>query len=93
MAAAIAEDESYPDLAVELERLRRTHPLPPVPVIVLAAARGAYWPGTQRWLHAQRALAGALGAEFEVVWGSGHRVMRDAPATVADAIARVWAGR
>jgi pimeloyl-ACP methyl ester carboxylesterase len=89
-AAIVAEDASYPDLSVELERLRLTHPLPDVPV-VLAAARSVWAAGARSWLRDQRWLGEELGADVEVVWGSGHRVMRDAPADVATAIAR--AGR
>ena len=92
-AAIVAEDASYPDLAVELERLRLTHPLPDVPVVVLAAARSVWAAGARSWLRDQRWLGEELGADVEVVWGSGHRVIRDAPADVATAIARAWAAR
>lgn len=97
-AVLVAEDSSYPDLAVDLEGVRATHPLPDVPVTVLAAARSVWWPGAGPWLRAQRGLDARLAAELptgrvrlDVIWGSGHRVMRDAPARVAEAIEATWA--
>lgn len=92
LAALVAENASYPGLACALENVRGTHPLPDVPVTVLAAARTVWWPGAGAWLRAQRGLAERLGGEFDIVWGSGHRVMRDAPGRVAGAIEKVDTG-
>ena len=100
--ALIAENCSFPDLAHDLEHLRHTHLLPEIPVEVLAAVRREWWPPNRAWLRRQRRLCTTLGAnsvrpedariELEIVWGSGHLVMRDAPDVVAAAITRLHAG-
>ncbi|MEV8021129.1 alpha/beta hydrolase [Streptomyces sp. NPDC086554] len=80
---ALLEYATYGDIARELAALRGKFPLPEgLPVTVLAA----YSRGSVRWLYRQRGLAAALGAEFRVAEPSGHLVMRDSPADVADAV-------
>ncbi|WP_156725265.1 alpha/beta fold hydrolase [Streptomyces apocyni] len=79
--AILTEYASYPDQAAELASLRREFPLSArTPVTVLAAGGG------RRWLERQARLAAALDARFTVAAPSGHLVMLDRPADVADAV-------
>ncbi|MFE0178644.1 alpha/beta fold hydrolase [Streptomyces sp. NPDC059002] len=81
--AALMEYATYGDVATELSALRRAFPLPAaLPVTVLAAHAG----GSRRWLTRQRRLAEGLAATFHVAEPSGHLVIRDRPADVAEAI-------
>ncbi|MGW2229131.1 alpha/beta fold hydrolase [Streptomyces formicae] len=81
--AAVMEYATYGDVATELLSLRREFPLPAdLPVTVLAAHSG----GSRRWLARQHRLAAVLEATFLVAEPSGHLVMRDRPADVAEAI-------
>ncbi|MCF3119499.1 alpha/beta hydrolase [Streptomyces arenae] len=81
--AALMEYATYGDAAVGLASLRRGQPLPEgLPMTVLAAYAG----GSRRWLERQRGLAERLGGVFRVAEPSGHLVMRDRPADVAEAI-------
>jgi pimeloyl-ACP methyl ester carboxylesterase len=83
LQASLMEYAAYGDTAVELAELRREFPLPTgVPVTVLAASTGS--PG--KWLARQRGLAERLDAGFRVAKGSGHVMMRDRPADVAEAV-------
>ncbi|MGA4842381.1 alpha/beta fold hydrolase [Streptomyces sp. G45] len=83
--AALAEYVTYGDAARELALLRERAPLPAVPVTVLAASRT----GAGRWVGRQRALAGALGADFRVLAPAGHLVMAERPREVAEAVRAV----
>ncbi|MEV5976055.1 alpha/beta hydrolase [Streptomyces sp. NPDC052114] len=81
--AALMEYATYGDVAVGLAAVRRGRPLPEgVPVTVLAAHAG----GSRGWVERQRGLAGGLGGVFRVAEPSGHLVMRDRPADVAEAV-------
>ncbi|WP_405017572.1 alpha/beta hydrolase [Kitasatospora sp. NBC_00070] len=81
--AALAENTHYLDVAAELNRLRRTAPLPGAPAIVLAASTGR---GGRSWLARQRELAVLLDAEFRVAVPAGHLLMQDRPGDVAAAV-------
>ncbi|MEU4496479.1 alpha/beta hydrolase [Streptomyces sp. NPDC023998] len=81
MQGALLENTHYRAVAAELLDLRERHPLPHVPVAVLAASAGG-----PRWAQRQRALAGLLGARFEAVAPSGHLMMLDRPDAVARAV-------
>ncbi|WP_179273666.1 MULTISPECIES: alpha/beta fold hydrolase [unclassified Rhodococcus (in: high G+C Gram-positive bacteria)] len=82
LAAALVEDVVYPDLAVELNKLRKRSPLV-VPVIVAAAHTGRPSPWGKRWIKTQRKLASYLRADFTVVMPAHHHAMIDKPAEVA----------
>ncbi|MFE7315721.1 alpha/beta fold hydrolase [Streptomyces sp. NPDC057555] len=84
--ACALENATYPYQAAELAALRPDHPLPAVPVSVLAAYDGGETARGLRWLARQRALAGALGGRFTVAAPAGHLVMADAPEAVARAV-------
>ncbi|MFJ8935687.1 alpha/beta fold hydrolase [Streptomyces sp. NPDC102365] len=81
LRAALAENATYRDQAVELDGLRE-RPLPDVPVTVLAAHAG----GSPDWLDRQERLAERLGGTFRVAAPAGHLVMLDRPQDVAAAI-------
>ncbi|GHA52809.1 hypothetical protein GCM10010372_61160 [Streptomyces tauricus] len=84
LRGALAENATYRDQAVELDRLRE-RPLPDVPVTVLAAhADGES--GARRWLDRQERLAEGLGGTFRVAAPAGHLVMLDRPQDVAAAV-------
>ncbi|MFD5421674.1 alpha/beta fold hydrolase, partial [Streptomyces sp. NPDC127069] len=74
----LLENSRYPDTAAELLALRAAHPLR-APATVLAAYDGGHGRAARRWLARQAALAGRLGARFEVAEPAGHRVMLDRP--------------
>ncbi|MFG2646608.1 alpha/beta fold hydrolase [Streptomyces sp. NPDC048436] len=87
LQASLVEYATYGDAAAELAVLRRKLPLPEgIPVTVLAASAGASGSGSGKWLARQRGLAEELDAEFRVAEDSGHVVMRDRPAEVAEAV-------
>nr|WP_314145742.1 alpha/beta hydrolase [uncultured Rhodococcus sp.] len=88
LTAALVEDVVYPDLAVELNRLRKRSPLV-VPVIVAAAHTGRPSPWGKRWIKTQRTLAAYLRAEFTVVMPAHHHAMIDKPAEVAALISEL----
>ncbi|MFF4417317.1 alpha/beta fold hydrolase [Streptosporangium sp. NPDC001559] len=77
LAAALAEWLAYPEMAAELEELRRARPLPPVPVVVLSAGSGDA---------CHRDLARLLGARLVPLADSGHEVQLDRPEAVAEAV-------
>ncbi|MFH8465892.1 alpha/beta fold hydrolase [Streptomyces sp. NPDC017991] len=97
LRAALAENATYRDQAVELDGLRE-RPLPDVPVTVLAAHAhtagdsdsdsdgGSEGDGSRHWLHRQERLAERLGGTFRVSAPAGHLVMLDRPQDVAAAI-------
>ncbi|MEU9110528.1 alpha/beta hydrolase [Streptomyces sp. NPDC048483] len=86
LRACILENATYPYQAAELAALRPGHPLPAVPVAVLAAYDGGETARDLRWLERQRALAAELGGRCTVAAPAGHLVMADAPESVARAV-------
>ena len=89
LEAALVEDFVYPDMALELNRIRRSHPMPDLPATVVAAHTGRPTPWGRRWIAKQRRLAHYLGAEFTVVTHAHHHAMIDRPAEVAGLIAEL----
>ncbi|PSM41299.1 alpha/beta hydrolase [Streptomyces dioscori] len=85
LRAALAENATYRDQAVELDGLRE-RPLPDVPVTVLAAHADLDRTGSRHWPDRQERLAERLGATFRVAAPAGHLVMLDRPQDVAAAI-------
>ncbi|MCF3184899.1 alpha/beta fold hydrolase [Streptomyces polychromogenes] len=81
----LLENSRYPDTAAELLALRAAHPLR-APATVLAAYDGGHGRAARRWLARQAALAGRLGARFEVAESAGHLVMLDRPHQLARAV-------
>ncbi|MFE1792042.1 hypothetical protein ACFW7J_27225 [Streptomyces sp. NPDC059525] len=81
----LLENSRYPDTAAELLALRAAHPLR-APATVLAAYDGGHGRAARRWLARQAALAGRLGARFEVAEPAGHLVMLDRPHQLARAV-------
>lgn len=88
LAAALTEDAVYPDLALELNRIRRSFRLD-VPVVVAAAHTGRPSPWGTRWVRTQRKLAAYLQADFTVLVPAHHHAMIDKPGEVAALIARL----
>ena len=88
LAAALVEDVVYPDLSVELNRIRKQYRLG-VPVIVAAAHTGRPSPWGKRWVRTQLKLAAYLHADFTVVMPAHHHAMIDKPAEVAALIAEL----
>ncbi|MER5636425.1 alpha/beta hydrolase [Kitasatospora sp. NPDC002227] len=86
LRAALRENTSYLDQAAELAALRARHPLPAVPVTVLAADRARGTRSAARWLTRQRELAALLGGDFRIAAPAGHLVMYDRPDVVARAV-------
>ncbi|MER5974322.1 alpha/beta hydrolase [Streptomyces sp. NPDC002055] len=86
LRAALLENATYRDLVTETVALRARHPLPPVPVTVLAAYDASESPHELRWLDQQRRLAALLGGEFRLSAPAGHQLMLDDPAAVARAV-------
>ncbi|MFJ3877967.1 alpha/beta fold hydrolase [Streptomyces sp. NPDC090077] len=82
---ALLENSRYLDTAAELLALRGEHPLK-APATVLAGHDGRPGDAAARWLGRQEALAGLLGARFEVAEPAGHLVMLDRPHQVARAV-------
>jgi pimeloyl-ACP methyl ester carboxylesterase len=82
MASVVAEQAAYSQQMHDLADLRRLHPWPGVPTIVLAAMRnqGRGWRTKQRW------LADLLRAEYREVSQSRHMMMLDDPAAIAAAV-------
>ncbi|UQA95845.1 alpha/beta fold hydrolase [Streptomyces halobius] len=86
LRACVLENATYPYQAAELAALRPGHPMPAVPVTVLAAYDGSEAARELRWLERQRAFAAELGGGFAVAAPAGHLVMADAPEAVARAV-------
>ncbi|MFI0153094.1 alpha/beta fold hydrolase [Streptomyces lydicus] len=86
LRACALENATYPYQAAELAALRPGHPMPDVPVTVLAAYDGSETARQLRWLERQRALAAQLGGRFAVAAPAGHLVMADVPASVSRAV-------
>ncbi|QCB49508.1 alpha/beta hydrolase [Rhodococcus sp. PAMC28707] len=89
LEAALVEDFVYPDMALELNQIRRSHPMPDVPATVVAAHTGRPTPWGRRWIAKQRRLAQYLDAKFSVVTNAHHHAMIDQPAEVASLIAEL----
>ncbi|WP_308378046.1 alpha/beta hydrolase [Streptomyces sp. ISL-98] len=90
LRGALLENAHYRAVAAELLALRDRSPLPDgVPVAVLAAHDGKGGRSSLRWLDRQRALAGQLGARFEVAEPSGHLMMLDRPDLVVRAVQEI----
>ncbi|MDJ0393521.1 alpha/beta hydrolase [Rhodococcus sp. G-MC3] len=89
LEAALIEDFVYPDMALELNTIRRRISMPAIPVTVAAAHTGRTTPWGRRWLAKQRRLARYLDAQFIVVADARHHAMIDQPAQVAGLIAEL----
>ncbi|MFF0817689.1 alpha/beta fold hydrolase [Rhodococcus sp. NPDC003318] len=83
LEAALVEDAVFPDLAADVAALRRSDPLPRVPVAVVAAHTGRPTPWGRVWLRWQRALAATLGARLVVLRPAHHHAMIDQPDRLA----------
>lgn len=89
LEAALVEDFVYPDMAAELNAIRRRTSLEGVTVTVAAAHTGRPTPWGQAWLRKQQRLARYLDATFTVVRDAHHHAMIDQPAEVARLIAQL----
>lgn len=89
LEAALLEDFVYPDMALELNTIRRRTTMPEVPVTVAAAHTGRPTPWGRAWLAKQQRLARYLNATFAVVRDAHHHAMIDQPAEVAGLIAEL----
>ncbi|WP_037140820.1 alpha/beta fold hydrolase [Rhodococcoides fascians] len=88
LKAALIEDFVYPDMAAELNEIRRRTRFETA-AIVAAAHTGRQTPWGRWWLRKQARLAGYLGAEFAVVDHAHHHAMIDQPADVSALIVRL----
>ncbi|MEU6082940.1 alpha/beta hydrolase [Streptomyces sp. NPDC047108] len=87
LRAGLVENATYAGMAAEVLDLRARHPLPDVPVTVLAAYSATDTVRELRSLDRQRRLAAELnGADFRIAAPAGHLVMMDDPAAVARAV-------
>lgn len=91
LAAAFAENTVYRDQAAELVALRKSRPLPDVPLRVLAGAGGRETLAVRaRWLRAQRTLADlAPQGHCTVLDDAAHLLMMDRPDAVTAAVREV----
>lgn len=89
LESALIEDFVYPDMAAELNTIRRATPMPDVRVTVVAAHTGRPTPWGRAWLAKQTRLARYLDAKFTVVTDAHHHAMIDQPAEVAALIAEL----
>lgn len=101
LEASLIEDFVYPDMAAELNTIRRRTSMPTqewslrndqnkqCPVTVAAAHTGRPTPWGQMWLNKQQRLARYLNAKFTVVRDAHHHAMIDQPAEVAGLIAEL----
>ncbi|RRQ26986.1 alpha/beta hydrolase [Rhodococcus sp. Eu-32] len=89
LEAAMIENFVYPDMASELNAIRRRTLIPDVPVTVAAAHTGRPTPWGRAWIRKQRRLAQYLNAEFAVVDDAHHHAMIDQPEVVSGLIARL----
>lgn len=81
--AALAMLAAYADQAGEVDGLRHTHPLPPVPWVVLTAERAA----TRHVVRRHRELAALVPGGRQVgVAGSRHMMPLDRPDAIASAV-------
>nr|WP_296775588.1 alpha/beta hydrolase [Rhodococcus sp. (in: high G+C Gram-positive bacteria)] len=89
LEAALIEDFVYPDMALELNTIRRRTSMPDVSVTVAAAHTGRPTPWGRSWLAKQQRLARYLDATFTVVGDAHHHAMIDQPAEVARLISEL----
>lgn len=91
LEAALVENFVYPDMAAELNTIRRRTSIhqKTLPVTVAAAHTGCRTPWGRAWLNKQRRLARYLDAKFTVVEGAHHHAMIDQPTVVAGLIAEL----
>lgn len=89
LESALIEDFVYPDMAQELNAIRRRTSMPDVAVTVVAAHTGRPTPWGRAWIAKQRRLAQFLTAKFAVVSNAHHHAMIDRPTEVAALIAEV----
>ncbi|WP_157244422.1 alpha/beta fold hydrolase [Nonomuraea typhae] len=73
LAAAAGEWLAFRDMAADLEEIRREHPYPPVPTLVITAGRTD---------GCQERLARSLGADHVRLPKAGHQVQLDAPEAI-----------
>jgi pimeloyl-ACP methyl ester carboxylesterase len=75
------------DMAAELGMLRRSHPMPKVPAIVLSATGPRDDPAAVRaWQRHQLLLASAVNAEHRRIEDSAHLMPIDRPDAIAEAV-------
>ncbi len=86
--AALVENFVYPDMAAELNAIRRRTTLE-TPVTVAAARTRRPTPWARAWIAKQRRLAQYSSARFAVVADAHHHAMIDRPAKVAELIAEL----
>ncbi|WP_072805772.1 alpha/beta fold hydrolase [Rhodococcoides yunnanense] len=89
LEAALIEDFVYPDMAIELNAIRRRTTMPEVGVTVAAAHTGRPTPWGRMWIAKQNRLARYLNARFAVVADAHHHAMIDQPVEVAALIAEL----
>ncbi|MET9202235.1 alpha/beta hydrolase [Gordonia sp. NPDC003585] len=86
--ATLVENAAFPTINASLRRLRRTRPMPAVPVIVVAALSGM--PAWQRfWRAKQRRYADVVGGRLRTV-EARHFLVLEKPDEVADIVGEVW---
>lgn len=88
LRAALVENFVYPDMAAELNAIRRRTTVS-APVTVAAAHTGRPTPWARAWLAKQQRLAHYLNARFTVVGNAHHHAMIDQPAVVSALIGEV----
>jgi pimeloyl-ACP methyl ester carboxylesterase len=90
VTAAMVERATCYDMAAELGMLRRGHPMPKVPTIVLSATGPRNDPtAVRQWQGHQRSLATILNAEHREIEDSAHLMPNDRPDAIADAVLEV----
>ncbi|SNT25075.1 Pimeloyl-ACP methyl ester carboxylesterase [Rhodococcoides kyotonense] len=88
LRAAMIENFVYPDMAAELNGIRRRTSFS-APTIVAAAHTGRPTPWGRAWVRKQQRLARYLNARFTTVDDAHHHAMIDRPAEVAALIAEL----
>lgn len=83
LEAALVENAVYPDLAGEVDAMRRSRPRISAPVLVVAAHTGRRTPWGHASLRRQRRLAESLDGRFEVLRPAHHLAMIDQPDRLA----------
>lgn len=84
LLATMVENAAFPAINASLRRIRKNHPMPPVPVIVVAALSGPK-PWQRFWLWKQARYARMLGGRLIPV-AARHFVVLEIPDEIADAI-------
>ncbi|MEE3852313.1 alpha/beta hydrolase [Gordonia sp. LSe1-13] len=91
LAALVAENAMFGAMDRELRVLRRTKPLPAVPVrVIVAVPRTPGW--RQFWEWKQRRYAALLGGDVDIIHPARHFVVSHRPDDVAVAIDALSAG-